>query len=393
MFKAVAFVWALAGPAGAGAQEATSSSPPVRLGFDFRGGMAPPDDGYFNTSDYQHGTLRLFRLSLSAEFRAGSRVSLLTEGVSENMEARIRALYLRVTPFESRAFDLQAGLVPPVFGSYPRRAYGDDSPLIGFPLAYQYLTTMRSDAVPAGADDLLAVRGRGWYVPYPSGSFPPGPGVPLASATRWDTGVEARVGRGPVEAALAVTRGTLCNPRVSDDNERLQLAGRVALRPSPAFTFGLSGARGGYLASSVTDSLAAGLPRSYAQSALGLDVEHARGHVLLRAELVASWWELPPVGAPAIEDPLRALGAYAEGQYKLAPGWTVGARVDRLTFSTLKGSRRTASWDANVTRVEGGVSWVPRRHVSLRAVYQFNWRDSTRYAREGFLAGQLGLWF
>ena len=73
------------------------------------------------------------------------------------MEARIRALYLRVKPFEARAFDLQAGLIPPVFGLYPRRAYGDDSPLIGFPLTYQYLTTMRADAVPQGADDLLAV--------------------------------------------------------------------------------------------------------------------------------------------------------------------------------------------------------------------------------------------
>ena len=391
--RTLAFVGALALPVGTTAQEATSPSAPVRLGFDLRAGIAPEDDGYFNTTDYQHGALRLFRLSLSVELRAGRKVSLLTEAVSENMDARIRALYLRVTPFENRAFDLQAGLIPPVFGAYPRRAYGDDSPLIGFPLAYQYLTTMRADAAPLGADDLLAVRGRGWYVPYPSGSFPPGPGVPLASGTRWDTGVEARVGREPIEAAVAVTRGTLCDPRVGDDNDRPQVSGRVALRPSPAFTLGLSGARGAYLARSVTDSLAPGLPSSYAQSALGLDLEHARGHLLLQAEVVASWWELPPIGAPAIEDPLRTVGAYVEGRYKLAPGWTVGARVDRLTFSTLQGSARSDTWDANVTRVEGGVSWTPRRHVSLRAVYQYNWRNTPRYSREGFLAGQLGLWF
>lgn len=384
---------AFAAPFGAAAQEAAPIPPPLSLGFDLRAGIAPPDDGYFNTTNYQHGALRLFRLSLSTEVRAGHRVSLLAEAVSENMEARIRALYLRVTPFEKRAFDLQAGLVPPVFGAFPRRAYGDDSPLIGFPLPYQYLTTMRSDAAPAGADDLLAVRGRGWYVPYPSGSFPPGAGVPLVSSTRWDTGIELRVGREPVEAAVAVTRGTLCDPRVADSNDRLQLAGRVALRPSPAFTLGLSGARGAYLAQSVTDTFPPELAESYAQTALGLDLEHARGHLLLRAEVVASWWEVPPVGTPAIVDPLRAVGAYVEGRYRVAPGWTVGARVDRLGFSTLQGSERRDTWDANVTRVEAGVSWSPRRHVSLRAVYQYNWRDTPRFSREGFLAGQLGLWF
>ena len=87
------------------------------------------------------------------------------------------------------------------------------------------------------------------------------------------------------------------------------------------------------------------------------------------------------------------MGAYLEGRYKVAPGWTAGARVDRLAFSTLKGSVTTDTWDANVTRVEAGVSWVPRRHVTLRAVYQYNWRDTARYSREGFVAGQLGLWF
>ena len=391
--RILALGWALAWPVTTTAQDAAGPLEPVRLGFDLRAGFAPGDDGYFNATDYQHDALRLFRLSLSVELRAGPKVSLLTEAVSENMDARIRALYLRVTPLENRAFDLQAGLIPPVFGAYPRRAYGDDSPLIGFPLVYQYLTTMRADAVPTGADDLLAVRGRGWYVPYPSGSFPPGPGLPVVSSTRWDTGVEVRVGRERIEAAVAVTRGTLCDPRVRDDNDRPQVAGRVALRPSPAFTVGLSGARGAYLARSVTDSLAPDQQRSYKQDALGLDLEHARGHLVLQAEVVASWWDLPPVGAPAIEHPLRTIGAYIEGRYKLAPGWTVGARVDRLASSTLQGSARTDTWDANVTRVEGGVAWTPRRHVSLRAVYQYNWRDTARYSREGFLAGQLGLWF
>ena len=379
--------------ASAAAQESPTATPPLRLGFDLRAGLAPEDDGYFNTTDYQHTTLRLFRLSVSAEARAGRRLALLGEVVSENMEARVRALFLRVTPLEGRAFDLQAGLIPPVFGAFPRRAYGDEGPLIGFPLGYQYLTTMRTDGVPAGADDLLEVRGRGWFVPYPSGAFPPGPGVPLVSASRWDTGIQIRVGDRPLEAAVALTRGSLCEPRVDETNDGKQLAGRIAWRPRLDWTLGASGARGEYLRSSVTDNLPVDLRKSYRQSALGLDAEYVRGHLVLRAEAIKSWWELPPIGTPAITDPLGVLAAYLEGRYKIAPGWTVGARVDRLSFTTLQGSSTWDTWDANVTRVEAGVAWSPRRHLSLRAVYQYNWRDTGLFSREGFIAGQIGIWF
>lgn len=355
--------------------------------------MAPADQGYFNTADYEHHTLRLFRLSLSAEARVGRRAALLVEAVSENMQARFRALYLRLTPWPERALGLQVGLVPPVFGAFPRRAYGEEGPLIGFPLAYQYLTTMRPDAVPYGADDLLGVRGRGWYVPYPTGLYPPGAGLPLVSGTRWDTGVQVCVGREPLELALALTRGTLSDPVVEDTNDGRQLAGRLAFRPRPDFTLGVSAAEGRYLARSVTDGLPPALGDDYRQQALGLDLEHARGHLVLRAEAIASRWRVPPIGSPAITEPLPSFGAFVEGRYRLAPGWTLGARVDRLAFGEIQGTRQANTWDANVTRVEAGVSFTPRRHVSLRAVYQYNWRDTARFSREGFVAAQLGLWF
>jgi len=332
-------------------------------------------------------------MSFSTEVNAGSRTALLFEGVSENMDARIRALYLRVTPLPGRALDLQAGLVPPVFGAFARQAYSDEGPFIGIPLGYQYLTTVRADAVPAGADDLLAVRGRGWYVQYPSEAFPSGPGVPLASGSRWDAGLQLRAGNGPVEAAVSLTRGTLCDPRVSDTNDGEQLAGRVVWRPDPALTFGVSGARGSYLASEVTDSLPSGLDRAYHQSAAGVDASFARGHLMLRAEAVVSWWQTPPIGPAPVLDPLRALALYVEGRYKVAPGVTVGARFDRLTFNTIRGTDTTDTWDANVTRLEAGAAWTPRRHFWLRAVYQYNWRDTDYYSRAGFLAGQLGVWF
>ena len=115
---------------------------------------------------------------------------MLTEFRSEDVErVRTYALYVRVRPWKKVPFDIQAGRIPPVFGVFGRHSYGADNPLIGYPLAYQYLTSLRPDAIPATADDLLSMRARGWQASYPVGSQVPSPGVPLVTAYRWDTGV------------------------------------------------------------------------------------------------------------------------------------------------------------------------------------------------------------
>ena len=98
---------------------------------------------------------------------------------------------------DARAFDIQAGRVPPTFGAFARRIYASDNPLIGYPLAYQYLTSLRADALPVNADELLAMRGRGWLSSYSIGNPMPANGLPLASGFRWDTGVQVHAGVGP----------------------------------------------------------------------------------------------------------------------------------------------------------------------------------------------------
>src|SRR5436305_931296 len=112
------------------------------------------ETAFFNYTDYEHNALRLFRVSLAGMWRPSRRVAFLTEVRSENTKRMIPyALYVRVRPWVNRPFDVQAGRIPPVFGTFSRRAYGSDNPLIGVPLAYQYLTALRPDALPASADD------------------------------------------------------------------------------------------------------------------------------------------------------------------------------------------------------------------------------------------------
>jgi hypothetical protein len=393
----VGLLWALTAvaPPWAGAADVFSRGD-LRLvvGGEASGSAAVGDEGWFNETDYSRSVVHLARFSLSAELRAWQRVAVLSEFRSENLETpQVYALFLRLRPWPLRSLDLQAGRIPPVFGAYPRRRYAADNPLIGEPLAYQYLTILRTDSLPRTADDLVSRRGEGWLVRYPVGSPYPAPGAPLASATRWDTGVEVHVGSEPVEGGLALTQGTLCNPLTHDDNSGRQLSGRLAVHPALGLVLGVSGAQGEYLAREATTGLPPGIQGPFRQRVLGFDAEWSRGYWILRAEAVWSDWDMPAIASPYVRSPLRAAGAFLEGRYKLAPGLYVAARVDHLGMSEIQGSEVLATWDAPVSRVEAGVGVSPRRNLWLKAVYQHNWRDGGAVRSQGVGAAQISWWF
>ena len=120
------------------------------------------------------------------------------------------------------------------FGAFGRRGYqGVDNPLIGYPLAYQYLTSLRPDAAPATVADLLvdarpglaadatpsARRSRGRACR----SSPPSAGIPASRAT----------GRGARSTSPAASRPARLPIRASSDNNGgKQVSGRVAYRPT-----------------------------------------------------------------------------------------------------------------------------------------------------------------
>jgi hypothetical protein len=358
------------------------------------------DTAFFNYTDYEHNALRMFRLSLAGMWRPSSRLALLTELRSEDVQEVIPyAVYARVKPLAARAIFIQVGRIPPVFGTFGRRSYGTDgNPLIGYPLAYQYLTALRPDAIPASADDLLAMRARGWRAFYPVGDPNPGPGVPLVSAYRWDTGVEAHGISRHVDGSVALTRGTLSNPRVRDDNHGLQLSARIAWKPIVGLVVGGSASRGEFLARAVTDTLVPDAPSHlYTQRAFALDSEYSRDHWIVRGEIIHSGWTLPAIAQPYISNPLNGTGAFVETRYRFTPRYYAAARVDRLTFSRISGQRFFAGaptpWDAPVTRLEAGGGVSIFRNLTVRAVVQHNSRDAGRVKSRTFLSGQLAVWF
>jgi hypothetical protein len=366
----------------------------VVLGTDVAITIGEEDEvGWFNYTDYEHNALRTLRLAVNGEWRIASPIALVGELRAENMSnIEPYALYLRVRPWRDHAIDIQAGRIPPVFGAFGRRAYTNDNPLIGYPLAYQYLTALRSDALPATADDLLRMRARGWQANYPIGAPTFEPGVPVVTAFRWDTGVEVRAAAGAFEVAGALTTGTLANPRVHNDGNQLQ--GRVTWKPVVGLVVGGSAARGQFVDDAAVEAAGADPDDSYAQRAFGADIEYSRGYGVYRAEFVWSEWAVPAVASPFIDRPLRANAGLIEGRYRVHPRLYLAARVDWLGFSKITGTvfNGPTPWDAPVERFEAGGGWYFRRNLVGRIAWQRNWRDGGRLRRKSFVAGQLLFW-
>ena len=366
----------------------------VVLGGEVAVSAAPDDPGYFNYTDYKHNALTEFRFGVTAAVRATDRISFLGELRAENFDhVAPFALYARVRPFPNRRLDIQIGRIPPTFGSFTRRAYGRDNPLIGYPLAYQYLTSVRSDAVPASADELLRMRGRGWLARYGVGNPEEARGLPLVTAFSWDTGVQVTTGWDAVTVTGAVTNGSASNPRITDDNAGKQVALRVSATPLTGLVLGSSFSRGQFLSRRVLDLVADGKGGDYVQRAHGVDAEYSRDHWLVRADAVLSQWQLPLASERLSHGLLKAIAMSLEGRYTFLPGAYAAARAEHLAFNRIAGTTRTVAWDAPVTRVEIGGGYYLQRNVIARVSVQHNDRRGGRVRTDTLTAAQLLFWF
>jgi len=406
--RAARVAWLLVACAAGAARAQTLPSEPIALADgrvtvsgDVAASFGSNDPGFFDYTDYEHSALRLLRIDLSGAVKAGPHFTVLAEIRTENFDQpKPYALYLRIRPWTAHDFDIQVGRVPPTFGAFARRTYANDNQLIGYPLAYQYLTTLRADSLPASADELLRKRGLGWLVRYSIGDQTPAPGVPLVSAFRWDTGVQAHAGMGIATVTASVTTGTVSNPLFTDDNDGRQVAGRLELRPVSGLIVGTSAARGPFVAQSAARAVGeTQTTTGLTQTAWGADAEYSRGYYLLRFETIVSAWNLPVAATPAQQLPLTgavsALSLSVEGRYKLRPGLYAAARGDRLTFGDVTGATAgTLPWDAPVTRVEVGGGYAIQRNLTLKLSVQHNTRDGGVLAKTATLAaGQLVFWF
>ena len=365
----------------------------IAIAFEAAAVASRRDDlAFFNFTDYEHNALRIARVRLMAEWRVASPLSFVGEVRTENGDGvDVPALYLRWRPWAGHAVAVQAGRVPPLIGAFPRRAYGRANLVIGWPLAYQYLVSLRPDALPATVDDLLRMRGRGWQPSFPIGSQALRPGLSLINASHWDTGVQISAQVRGIALAGAVTQGPPARPSVRDRTPGLGWSGRASLTLPAGIVVGASGGRGNWIDRAVLDqtSLDSG---AASQRVVGIEAEAGRGRWLLRTEWFHAAFTLPIAAVPVR---LGARVGFVEGRYRFGARWQVGARAERLRFAHIEGSplRGSTPWDADVDRAEAALSYRATTSMEIKVGWQHNWRDGGRVRTRGFAAIQLLYWY
>lgn len=370
----------------------------VTVGGEVSGVLSPADnDSWFNYTDYDQDALRMARLRLFGEWHAADRVSIVGEFRVENPSTvSAPALYVRWQPAASTPFHLQAGRIPPLVGAFARRAYGRDNAVIGLPLAYQYLTSLRADALPLSIGDVLQMRGRGWLATYPVGNYEAGPGVPLIAVSEWDTGVEGTWRAEWADVSAAITRGAPALPVVRDTNDGLMVAGRTTMRLPRGVQVGLSAGRGQWIDEDVLARTPRGKGSASTQTIVAADVEAGHGPWLIRAEWLRAGFALPLAQTAPDGVDLTAWSGFIETRYRPHPRWQLGTRVDRLAFGRAwpnAADTPTTTWDASVARVEATLGFRVTRTFEVRGGWQHNWRDGGRIETRGVPVLAALYWF
>ena len=365
----------------------------VAIAFEAAAVASRRDDlAFFNFTDYEHNALRLLRVRLMTEWRAAAALSFVGEVRAENYDdVDVPALYVRWRPWAGHGIAVQAGRIPPLIGAFPRRAYGRANVVIGWPLAYQYLVSLRPDALPTTIDDILRMRGRGGQPSYPIGSQTLRPGVSMINASRWDTGVQISAQVRGLTLAGAIPEGPPARPSVRDRTPGLGWSGRASVTLPAGIVVGASGGTGNWIDRSVLDQTPID-GAAASQRVLGVEAEAGRGRWLLRTEWFHSAFSLP-VGLAPVR--LGARVGFVEGRYRFGARWQVGSRVERLRFTRVVGTTSPGAipWDADVDRVEAAVSYRATTSTEIKAAWQHNWRDGGRVRERGFAAIQLLYWY
>lgn len=364
--------------------------------------VGPADDrAYYNLTGYNISLLRMVQVALNSSFRLTPRAEVVVSVNGQtaidawNWNAYPSSAFLSVRPFAGRSFAVRGGIVPPAFGAFLQRGYyGADNLLIGYPLAYQYATSIRDDAFPASADELLKRRGLGAVARYSVGDAYNAPGLPLVNPFGWNPGVGFTAGTIPLNVSVALTKGGIASGRNRAADTGWEISGRMEARPRPSLVLGFSGAHGSY-ADGETAPLVetAAFNRAPRETAAGLDAEYSSGYWLVRVEGILNRRTVPAFAAPYLSGPLWSRWVGAETRYKLFPGMYLAGRLEHLSFSGITGTSLSDTWDANLTRLEAGGGYSPVRNLTLKMSYQRNWRDSHWYPRQQLVTGQVVLWF
>jgi len=323
---------------------------------------------------------------------------------------------LMYRPSDDAKVNLEVGkfLVP--FGRFLERRWASENPFVDFPLIYEYRTALSAFDLPANASELLRVRGRGDAFQYhtedgslqkhqppvlASGHLPArGAGLRMVSREVYLTGFQLFGTVKGLKYHLGLTNGALSNPADINNSNGLQVHGRIAATPTTGLEIGSSFSSGVYLQKSAVQPTLQAQGRDtedYRQSAVGLDMSYAYGHLVLFAEVMLNRWQ-----TPFIADDLDVLAFYVEGKYRWLAHFYSAVRLSAMDFAHIPDpldvdgdSRLSESWDYDIYQFEAATGYFLSRNALLKVLLQLNRTLGvpTGDPRDDLLALQLAVFF
>jgi hypothetical protein len=265
---------------------------------------------------------------------------------------------------------IKAGRLSSAFGSFPLRYDDLENPLLDQPLPYITQLSLAANQLPCGVKDLTSqTYGGVWF----GCGGAPGWQDGLTPVTLYGLpGIEADVSGFGFDGRLQVTSGSPANPQgIGETNQYAQWTAGGGYTIFQGFRVGVSGFRGPYLDPNLATLLPAGTTvRDFPASAVGADVQWARGHWSVSGEWQKFWYDSPNfVQAPSVTTGYGEVRSVLSPRFYLAAriGWLKPGRVaDNQGISAAEFAPRMGSYEF------AGGYWL-NRHQLLKLGYE--WLD------------------
>jgi hypothetical protein len=264
---------------------------------------------------------------------------------------------LRLTPWESGIFNLQAGKFATVAGNWIEHHLSWDNPFINAPLPYENVTAISDLELPYHG-----------VLPSPSAKTKY-ERLPLIWGPSYATGLSITGLVSSYEYAVELKNAALSSRPGEWDITRRSfsyptLTGHLAYQPNQTWKFGISGSEGAYLSDKAAVFLSDGKTiGDYHQFVLGQDLSFAWRHWQIWAEVYEVRFEVPKVGD------VGALSYYIEIKYKFAPQLFAAIRWNQEFFSTIANGNTSRSWSPDISRIEAAIIHRFSANTQLKLQY------------------------
>lgn len=322
---------------------------------------------------------------------AQARVDRGFDPNNRRIASRLDEYALRYTPWQDGRVNLQVGKFSTVIGNWVERHLAWDNPFVGAPLAYEHLTAMWDSMPP---DSIATLRG--WAHLFPIRGYEEYSDkalrLPIIWGPSYATGAAVSGRSGKIQYAVEFKNASVSSrPEQWDLNgsgwSHPTLSGRIAFRPSPTWTFGLSGSQGSYLEPRAQRFVSPGYGlRDYKQVLLAQDVSFAWHHFQLWAEAFECKFVIPRLGDAEV------VSYYVEAKYKFTPQFFGAVRWNQeiyREFKPLTGPK--VAWGRDVSRVDIAATW--RLSVSAQLKLQYSTTAERTKSAANTVAGQVTLRF